>query len=63
MQFFFNSYVYKCSADLLEALHIDINSIIKIIAFFLMSNTCFTSLHCMCILSRSAFHLIRNNKK
>ena len=34
MQFFFNSYFYKHSADILGALHIVINSINEIIEFF-----------------------------
>ena len=41
MQFFFNSYVDISSAEFLQALHIVINSIIQIIAFFLLSNYLF----------------------
>ena len=37
MQFFFNSYVYERSADILRDLHIVINSIIEAVAFFLLS--------------------------
>ena len=45
IQFFFNSYVYKRSADKLSALHIVIYLIIDIIAFLYRPNTCFTSLY------------------
>ena len=41
IKFFFNSYIYKFSVDILWALHIVINAINKIIAFFLLSKYLF----------------------
>ena len=41
IQFFFNGYLYKCSADILWGIHIVINAINQIIAFFLLPNYLF----------------------
>ena len=41
MRCFFTSYVYKLSSDILCALHIVINSINEVIAFFLLSKYLF----------------------
>ena len=41
MKFFFNSYVYEHSADILCVLHIVINPLFDIIAFFLLSKYLF----------------------
>ena len=41
MKFFFNSYVSECLADILRALNIVIDSVIEMIAFFLLSKYLF----------------------
>ena len=58
MQFFFNSFVYKLSSEILRALIIVINSVNEIIAFFYYPNTYFTSLFIKMIFTTRTQYLL-----